>query len=542
MKTLSEMFLVLLFLFVASPVFPQEQPLIPLFDVHRYDVTGDTILGADRITALVKPFTGSNRNFGDVQQAIEALETAYRSEGYHSVTVILPEQVLTEGTVRIRVIESKISNVFVEGNQHFTSANIEAGFPTLVKGKSPLVHRVSQNLRVANENPAKKITLQLRNGAKEDDLDAVLKVEDQKPWKLGLTFDNTGNKATGDYRIGLIGQHFNLFNRDHVGTVQFATSPDKVDKVASYSASYRFPLYRLGDSMDLFAGYSDVDSGTMQINLGDNTASFLSNVTSSGKGFVSGIRYNYNLRRFGAYEHRLVGGVDYRRYDENMAMLFGDVTSANDTEVTLHPFSLTYNGTVSFEAGGDAGFYLGVVRNDRWGSGETSDFEKQPGQPPVDYTIVRFGASAGYAFPGDWHFRFLLNGQYTEDTLVSAEHFGYGGNAGGRGYEEREVAGDQGYAGTLEIYTPDLAPFIQIPKTRLRLLGFYDSGITFKNNPLPGEDDRQKPSSMGVGLRFTYADNLIVSLDWGYALNSLSGVDTTQQGDSKIHIRAMLSY
>jgi hemolysin activation/secretion protein len=541
MDLLLRTFLVPVFLFMALPVFAQEQTIVPRFAVTQYVVTGDTLLGAAKISALVKPFTGPDRDFGNVQQAIETIEAAYRSKGYNSVAVILPEQKMTEGTVLIKVIESKIRNISVEGNQHFSTANIEAGFPTLEKGKPPLVHKVSQNLRVVNENPAKKAILQLQNGANEDDLNAILKISDEKPWKLGITFDNTGNKATGDYRLGLLAQHFNLFNRDHVGTFQFTTSPDKVDKVASYSASYRIPIYRFGDSVDIFGGYSDVDSGTMQINLGDATAGFLSNITSSGKGIVSGIRYNYNLRRFGAYEHKLVAGVDYRRYDQTLEMRFGDTVSAGDTSVTVHPLSLTYNGALGFERG-DAGFYLGVVRNDRWGSGEQSDFDKEPGQPPVDYTLLRFGASAGHAFLGDWQFRLLFNGQYTDNTLISGEQFGFGGSAGGRGYQEREVSGDQGYSGTAEIYTPDLARFIFIPGAGLRLLGFYDVGVAFKNHPARGENDRKEPVSAGTGLRMTYSKYFVFALDWGCALHSLPGESATRSGDSRIHVRAMLSY
>ena len=119
-------------------------------------VAGDTILGAARIAALVKPFTGPDRDFGDVQQALEALEAAYRSKGYNSVMVVLPAQELKGGDILITVIESKIAGISVEGNKHFSTANILAGFPTLQKGKSPLVHKVSQNLRVVNENPAKR--------------------------------------------------------------------------------------------------------------------------------------------------------------------------------------------------------------------------------------------------------------------------------------------------------------------------------------------------------------------------------------------------
>ena len=121
MNVLLRMLLIPVFLSMVFPVFAQEQTVVPRFAVNQYVVEGNTILGAARIAALVKPFTGPDRDFGDVQQAIEALENAYRSKGYNSVMVILPEQELRGGDILIKVIESKIRNISVEGNLYFST-------------------------------------------------------------------------------------------------------------------------------------------------------------------------------------------------------------------------------------------------------------------------------------------------------------------------------------------------------------------------------------------------------------------------------------
>ena len=66
-------------LFIASvPSQAQEER----FDITRFDVKGNTILQQSEIDALVAPYVGPKRNYGDIQKALEAVEGAYRSRGY----------------------------------------------------------------------------------------------------------------------------------------------------------------------------------------------------------------------------------------------------------------------------------------------------------------------------------------------------------------------------------------------------------------------------------------------------------------------------
>jgi len=53
------------------------------------------------VQAVLAPYTGAGRDFGDVQHALEALEALYRARGYDMVTVQLPEQELNGGAVRL---------------------------------------------------------------------------------------------------------------------------------------------------------------------------------------------------------------------------------------------------------------------------------------------------------------------------------------------------------------------------------------------------------------------------------------------------------
>ncbi|MFX7140195.1 POTRA domain-containing protein, partial [Acinetobacter baumannii] len=57
------------------------------FDITRFAVEGNTLLTQARVDEAVTPFRGPGRVYGDIQQALEALENAYRSAGYTAVQV-----------------------------------------------------------------------------------------------------------------------------------------------------------------------------------------------------------------------------------------------------------------------------------------------------------------------------------------------------------------------------------------------------------------------------------------------------------------------
>ncbi|MEI6306770.1 MAG: POTRA domain-containing protein, partial [Deltaproteobacteria bacterium] len=421
--------------FVMFFVFPvglhaEEEAAVPRFEIKRYVVEGNTILPSDNVATLLIEHTGKDLDFGDIQLTIERLEQAYRDRGYTMVTVILPEQEMASGEVRLQVIEPRITEIKIDGNKHFSRENILSSIPTLVTGESPRVNAISENLRAANENPARKVALQFKAQDNPEELHAALQVTDQKPWKFTLSGDNTGSNASGLYRVGLGFQYFNLFNRDQIISLQFTKTPDEhIEKVNIFSGSYRLPIYKLGDTLDVFGAYSDVDSGTTAISTGPTGSA---DMKMSGKGIVTGFRYNMNLPRFGDYEQKLTGGMDYRLYD-NSAVLENLGDQAKD--VVAHPLTLSYGGVWTTETLVVDGS-IGVLYNIPWGglSGK-ADFAANGGAVD-DYLIIRYGLNIMIRPGADWMFRIVSSGQSTQDPLIAGEKFGFGGSTVLRGYQE----------------------------------------------------------------------------------------------------------
>jgi hemolysin activation/secretion protein len=510
---------------VASAQSPAESVDSPHIVIERFVVEGNTLLTQQEIDRALAPFAGKEKDFGDIQRALEALEQRYRDAGWGVVQVSLPEQDITRGVVQFRVSEARLAKVVVEGNKFFGDANVRRSVPSLVEGTTPNSRATGRNLQVAAENPAKQTTVLLRSGEQEREVDAVIKVADEKPWKASVSLDNTGTAQTGKDRLNLGYLHANVLDRDHTLTAQYITSPGRWDDVKIYGLGYRIPFYSLGSSFDAVAGYSDVNSGTVG-NL----------FTVSGAGTIGALRWNQHLQRLTDYEHKIVYGVDYRAYQNQVVAQGQNVVP----DITVHPVSAYYSG-IYRTCAAEVNFYVYVAQNVFPHGNDASDevFKATRADAKASYRLYRYQA-AGVYLPGrDWQVRGVVNGQYSSDALVPGEQYGIGGADSVRGFNEREVVNDRGYRGTLELYTPDLGTALKWEEARVRALAFFDAGSVQRNKALPNEVENEFISSAGMGLRFSWGKTATARVDYAYVLN---GGASQGKGDQRVHFSLAVVY
>jgi hemolysin activation/secretion protein len=379
---------------------------------------------------------------------------------------------------------------------------------------------------VLNEHPVKQTDVVLRGGEFEDRTDVGIRVTDDKPWRVVMTLDDTGTSDTGYWRSGIGFQHTNLFNRDHTLSLQYITSPTQPNKVSIYGLGYHIPFYGLNSSLDLVAGYSDVNSGTVQ-----------GLFSVAGSGTIYGAHWNYQLPKWGELEQKLSLGLDYRAFKSDVS-LAGQGGLVPD--ITIHPASLTYSGLLRTETS-HFSFYGSAIANIPGGNdGTSADFQRSRAGATDNYSILRYGISYSRAFMYEWQARVAINGQYTSNALVAGEQFGLGGPDSVRGYLVREVVNDRGYAGQLELYTPDVARKMGLPPSyRARLLAFYDYGDVSRNKALPSEQSGKSIASAGLGARMNYSKNLSLRFDVAQILRS---ANTRHSGDQRVSVGVALNF
>jgi hemolysin activation/secretion protein len=514
----------------AAEMVPVEPGAPPKFEIRRYQLEGNTLLRRDTIDRVLATYTGKDKDFGDVQRALEALQGAYQEAGYGGVEIRLPEQELERGEVRFIVIETKIARIAVEGNEHFTKENILRSVPGLRVGETPNSRRIAESIRLANENPSKQSTVLLRGSEREGEVDATIRVADIDPRRWSVSLDNTGNQNTGRARLGIAFQDSNMWERDHVMTAQFITSPSKLEEVLVLGVGYKIPFYRSGNSIDIIGGYSNVDSGTVQ-----------DLFVVAGQGSIYGIRYNQALPKWGDLEQKLVYGLDYRAYQNQVTTegASGEPTLVPD--ITVHPVSLTYTANLRL-TGQDLSFYLNMAQNIPGGNdGKDEDFKQQGARFQVgtaNYRLYRAGLNYVKVLPADWQFRTNFAGQFTNDALVAPEQFGIGGADSIRGFNERYASNDKGYKTTFEIYTPDYGKAWGLADGRLRFLAFYDTGSLRRNFSTANELDQASLDSAGAGLRLSYKTSFTMRLDVAHVFHDGTNYNApdTRRSINKFHL------
>jgi len=501
------------------------------FHVDRYQIIGENPLSPSQTDLVLRPFLGTLNDLSGLQQASTALQNALQDAGYGFYSVSLPPQALQSGIVQLTVTPIKINNISV--NQgfirdiFFSEENIRASIPSLIEEHSPNIYHMARELELANKNPAKDANIQFSKSEKVGYIDANILVSSKPVDNFFAWLNNTGTQYTGDYRLGIGYKNNNLFDRDHEISLSFTTSPDFPKDVQQYGISYRIPLYKLLAVWQLYAYYSDIDSGVVA-----------GGFDVSGSGTFIGSKYEWHLPKLAAtksYSHQLTLGFDDKLFDNDV--FFTDTPFGHDVRST--PLSINYRGLWK-ELRRSFGFYLEWDKNLGWGSlNDDKTYAVNRYNAKSDWQLFRFGGN----FQGlkeRWLFKGRFDAQYSSHALVSGEQFGMGGITGGvRGFVERELIGDKGIRGSLEVWLPP------VWENQIRLLGFIDGGYVKRNDVLPGELESESIASMGVGMAWQFKEKTELSVYLSQAINgndSNSVEDSTDKGDYKLQFHLFIHF
>ena len=535
------------------------------FDIVRFQIEGNTLLPAERIEQLVAPFVGRRKVYGDVQKALEALEGDYQRRGYGTVQVYVPEQELTSGVVRLRVTEGVVGKVTITGNQYFNNENVRAALPQLKEGEAPNMRKLSENVQLSNENPAKQVEVTLGVSEQEGKVDIKVEVKEEKPERFYVTLDNTGTKASGKHRLGFSYQNANVGNSDQVLTLAYTTAADPPGgmKIAGnrilpwqdgggvtvdiISIGYRLPLYSLGDSIDFIYGNSSTNTPVTSPTLGAGLA-------INGKGEVIGLRYNHIFPRAGEYNSKLVLGFDHKYFNSRCTdpttgapFPIDPLVPGNSacTPYTLRPVTATYSGqwqkpgqVIDFNAGVSHHLFpTGVRYQGPLGIDRYSLIANVNRQGKDDFTVLRFGASYAGTLVDEWLLRGALSAQYAENPLPSGEQLGLVGSTAVRGFLERAVSADRGYVVNLEVYSPDYAAKLGLVGS-LKGLAFYDFA-SGNNMAAAATFARSNVASLGIGFRYNLKKDVSARFDVARVMEGSQAtpgtVEQAKTGDIRGH-------
>jgi hemolysin activation/secretion protein len=429
------------------------------------------------LNALAAPYIGTRMDNAQMQRLLKSVNDIYAERKIITALAYLPKQDLKSGVLKIGMVEGRLGQMTVKGNEVIKAVEIA----DTVRQKAGAVIDVSElEDDVAWFNKAHNAQIQagLQPGAGFGLTDVQLSVLEPHQDILQLFTDNQGIESVGKYEGGVNYQHYGLLGMDDKfsGYVAISHGDDNVN--LSYNIAFLPWGGRLGASFS--DGVDRVYEGAYAL-LGIAGRSQSGSVNLSQPIFVNSnwaFLANGALTR-GDYVSRQAGVLVTNDLTDKATM-------GGTLSYTSEPFQASIAPTYSFARS----TYLVVDTNENFQA--FNSVYSASLKLPYGFTLTEGGAA-------QWANQKLLAG----DQL-----FQIGGPTTVRGYPTNAVAGYAGYFNNLELHHGlgelfnGLSGFV-----------FYDNGMVFSTFP-----QTVTMNSLGAGLSWDSRYYLTSDLSFGVPL------------------------
>ncbi len=495
-----------------------------MFAIWEIQVAGNSVLSQKQIESTVYGYLGPDKSFDDVKRVQAALGEIYRKEGYSFASVTIPEQSVEDGIVRLKVVEGRLGRVRVSGNQYFSRKDILDNVPSLEPGQVPKIDEIQNDLALLNRSSRDRtITPLAKPGKKPETVDIELKVKDALPLQASFDYNGRNSPETTRTRLGLNLGYGNLWQKQHSISTFFQTTPEDRDEVEVLGFFYSLPLWWDDSRLSLYYIGSDSDVATV----GD--------VSVLGQGRIRGVRASFPFYDFDNAFHQVSVGLESKDFDQTAVF---DIATAQDTPIDYTAFSADYGGRIQLEDHASINFGAGFRSGLRGFGNSAGEFERKRFGAKNNYNYFVGNLGYQYEFVNQMRLRSRMNFQISGEPLIGNEQFSAGGQFSVRGYLTSQELADEGWTGSVELWSPELSGLLNIDLlTNLHVLGFFDYA-KLHNSEVVSEGRVRNISlaGSGLGVRLGLFDYYSLNLDFARALSDSSpGEDSVEEGDWRIH-------
>ena len=178
----------------------------PTIVVAGFSFDGNSLFKADALAPVVQRFVGQGLTLAELQYAADLVGKYYQDQNYVA-RVVVPEQDVAGGIVRIQIVESRLDQVEIDGSAGGADSEriqdfVRAG---LKSGDNLNLRRIERGTLLLNQLPGTDFKAVLRAGS-SDGTSSVVVVPDFDPTQsVSVLIDRAGSSRSGQERVILSG-------------------------------------------------------------------------------------------------------------------------------------------------------------------------------------------------------------------------------------------------------------------------------------------------------------------------------------------------
>jgi hemolysin activation/secretion protein len=502
----------------SQPLPTPEQPLpeiLQTFTVKQFQVIGSTVFSQKKLAEVLSDFINKPITFAQLLEVRSKITELYIQQGYITSGAYIPEQTLTDGVVKIEVIEGKLEDIQITGtrrlNSNYIRDRIALGASTPLNQK-----RLLESLQLLQLNPLiKNFSAELSAGSRIGFNLLTIKVTEADTFNTQIILDNGRSPSVGSFRRQLQVNEANLLGFGDSLSLTYSNT----DGSNTVDASYSLPLNPRNSTLTFRYGTTSADIIERPFNILDIESAFQYYeltfrqplVQTPNQEFALGITASRTesdvsssvLEESGVPLYELSPGADTNGNTRVSALrFFQEWTSRNNQEVIAarSQFSLgigAFNATIN-DAEPDSRFFA-------WrGQAQWARL-----LAPDTLLLIR----------GDV--------QLASTRLLASEQFGVGGINSVRGYRQDFLLRDNGVLASAQLRLP----ILRVPEWDgvLQVTPFVDVGTAWNNSSSRNENNTNTLASVGLGLRWLQGNHFTAGVEWGIPLVSVETQGNTWQ-------------
>jgi hemolysin activation/secretion protein len=487
-----------------EPAQDEESVITRPVAVRFIRIEGGTEVAAAAFRPAVEPFLGRTLGSRELSALASAVADVARRSGYGLATAWIPEQTVEGGLLRVALDEGRIQDVKILGAD--ADAPVRRVLAPLANGRPVRTADLERRLLLAGDLPGMTVsTARLERLSQGNLLIVEIKVEETK---ARILIDNWGSRAVGPVRAHLSVDFNGLLADDDRLTVGGVVTP---------LSPKEFGLIRLAYSKVLNAAGTEVTVGGYAAR--SRPGGVLRAAEFEGRSLEASVGVSHPFVRTRATS--LWGDLEFSLRDAEQSRR--DVTVRDDRLALIRASSFL----TAKVGGGRARARVTLTRGlGLLGATREGDRASSRADGSGIFSKAEFWADYSRRLAGPFSVQAQAEGQVASRALLSSEEYGLGGRYFLRGYDYRELSGDNGIAGSIELRL-DL-PKLGGPVEEVQLYGYADAGSV---GNLDGGLGGGALYSAGGGIRAWLQPDIEASLEVGVPLRR---IEPDQELDPRI--------
>lgn len=456
--------------------------------VTRFEVSPSEVFTPEEIADVTDQYVNRELDINQLMGVVNEINKLYATKAQVIARAVLPRQKVSGGVVKIQLIEARLGEIRVEGNEYTRDSYIQERV-SLESGELIHLDELKNNLVIFNRWNDVALKASLMPGEKFGTTDIGLVAKEGKQFSLNVFADNAGRETVGENRLGLTAQVASLFGfRDRL----FLGGTFSEGAINAFGL-YDIPVHRSGTRVGV-----SYDLGDIEIIDGP-----LKPLNVTGDSYNVGITVTQPI-------------ATKRTYDWDASLGY------------IHKSSSSYFDGVELVSTDADDFILGTNlrfydQDGTWLTSHAGIFGQSDAVKGRDYFIYTGSLIRLQYFENHSNLIFRSRWQLSDtNDLPSFNQFIIGGIASVRGYTEGLLIGDKGYTLSAEYAYP--LGFADGWAQRSNVFAFIDHGAAFpfRGDSEPDHTSEDFLTSVGVGLDFDVFESLSFKLSVGAPLRNRS--------------------